>query len=266
VSARASGTPGAAATYIYCVAQGRESPDSAGAPSGLEGTGPLRVLFLDDGLWLVAADAPLPDYSGEAIEGRLSDLAWVSGRALAHEKVVEHFAAVHPVLPMKLFTLFASDERAHAALSERKDEITRALARIAGRAEWGVRVIFVETKARQAATRAAAAQGETATGRGFLERKKAEQDGARTLVSRVRSEVDEAYADLAGHADAARRREPEAATGARLLLDAAFLVRHGAEAPFEQAVRRWANRLAASSCEVTLTGPWPPYNFIQETT
>jgi hypothetical protein len=29
-------------------------------------------------------------------------------------------------------------------------------------------------------------------------------------------------------------------------------------------VARRAERLRESACEVTLTGPWPPYNFLEE--
>ena len=73
--------------------------------------------------------------------------------------------------------------------------------------------------------------------------------------------MDGAFAELAGRAAESRRREPVGLL-APLLLDAAFLVRRGQAAGFEKTVERWANRLADRACEVTLTGPWPPYNFI----
>jgi methylase of polypeptide subunit release factors len=242
-----------------------------GVPSGLPGTSPIRALPLGDGLWAMAAGAPLPEYGGEEIDAHLSDIDWVSDRALAHEAVVEHFAAAHPVLPMKLFTLFTDDERALAALGARRGEIGRALARIAGRVEWGVRILFQETKARRAAAEAVTREEPAgpgapgASGKSFLLRKKVEQDSARTLTARLRAETDRAYEELARHAAEARRREPVAGeAGARLLLDAAFLVPREDGESFEEAVARWADRLAGQACEITLTGPWPPYNFIEE--
>jgi len=259
-----------AATYVYCVVQSPGAPDLGGAPPGLPGTTPLRLLTLEDGLWLVAAGAPLPEYGGEEIEARLADISWVGDRAMAHERIVEHFAAAFSVVPMKLFTLFASDERAVARLGERREEMARVFSLIAGRVEWGVRVLFQESKARQALAGAPERQGEApassgSAGKNFLLRKKAEQEKARALGGQVRAEVDRAYEELASHAAAARRREPvPGEAGARLLLDAAFLVPKGDGEPFEESVRRWADRLAAHACEVTLTGPWPPYNFIED--
>lgn len=254
------------ATYLYCLAQSPEPPSLEGAPPGLPGTGPLRRLRISGDVWIVAADAPLPDYGGGEIESHLSDLSWVSDRAMAHERVVEHFGTRGPVLPMKLFTLFTGDERALSHLRERLPGIEQAFARTAGRAEWGVRILFQEERARREAAEAATRDAGDGSGRGFLLRKKAAQESARNLSGRVRGEVDRAFADLAERAAEVRRREPETEGAAARLLDAAFLVPHGDAGEFERAVQGWADRLAGQACEVTLTGPWPPYNFIEEPT
>jgi Gas vesicle synthesis protein GvpL/GvpF len=255
------------ATYLYCLVREPQEPVLAGISSGLPGCAPPRTLALDGGLWLVTAQAPLPEYGSKEIESRLSDLAWVSDRALAHEAVVEHFAGAGAVLPMKLFTLFASDERALAHVRENRERIDRALDRVAGCVEWGVRIRLDEPRAREAF---AAEAGQDAAGRpsgtAFLLRKKVEQDVSRDLVRRLRSEVDAAFAELSESAAEAVRREPAAPpeAGGRLLLDAAFLVPARDGADFEAAVERCAARLAPRGCEVVLTGPWPPYHFAEE--
>lgn len=264
------------ATYVYCLVRSPAAPSLAGTPEGMPGTSALRVILVEDGpvedgFWLVAADAPLATYGSEEIERRLSDIDWVSERALAHERVVEHFAmqgaALGTVLPMKLFTLFHGDERAAAQIREQREEIGWVLDRIAGRVEWGVRVHFREEEARRQALTAVQAASDpntprSASGTSFLQRKKAEKESTRDLAGRARIEVQSAYDELARHAVEARRREPAPGeAGARLLLDAAFLVPSGDGEAFEAEVRRQAGRLGPS-CDVTLTGPWPPYNFI----
>lgn len=253
----------ATATYVYCLVRSAAPPPLAGAPDGLPGAAAPRALALDGGLWLVVADAPLPEYGGDAIESRLSDLSWVSGRALAHEAVVEHCAASAPVLPMKLFTLFHGDERAAAHLREQKEEIGQIFDRIAGRSEWGVRILYREDEARRRAAETAAPAGRPSSGTSFLLRKKAEKESARDLTAGLRAEADRIYEELAGRATEARRRQPEPGeVGARLLLDAAFLVPAGEGEAFAAEVERLAEQLAEWACEVTLTGPWPPYNFL----
>ena len=49
---------------------------------------------------------------------------------------------------------------------------------------------------------------------------------------------------------------------ARVLLDAVFLVPARGARRFQSAVERAQTSLAENGCEVTLTGPWPPYHFV----
>lgn len=262
------------ATYVYCVVRGPgpgAAPEVVGAPAGLPGAGPARVLSLGGALggplgadlWLVVADVPLADYDAEEIERRLADMDWVSERAMAHEKVVEHFAAAGPVVPMKLFTLFAGDERAVAGLGGRREALAGILARIDGSAEWGLRVVFQESRARDARRLGRGGDGGE-SGTGFLLRKKRQQEAQRELVREALASAENAFEALSGHAREARRRTAVESPGVQLLLDAVFLVAGDRADEFERAVRTAAVELGDLACEVTLTGPWPPYNFVEE--
>lgn len=256
-----------AATYLYCLVRSDREPAMAAAPGGLPDCALPRALAVEDRLWLVVADAPLPAYSGESIQEKLSDLSWVSDRALAHEAVVEHFAAAEAVLPMKLFTLFSSDERALAHVRGGRERLGRVLDRVAGKVEWGVRIHLDEARAREVmAERSRGGDGRQGAGTSFLLRKKVEKEASRELAAQLREEMETVFASLAAVASEAVRREPAASpeAGGRLLLDAAFLVPAGRGAELEAAVERCAVRLASQACDVTLTGPWPPYHFIEE--
>src|SRR5262249_1595194 len=221
------------------------------------GAGRPRLVPIERGLWLVAADAPLERYGEEAIARGLKDVSWVSACALAHEKVVEHFATKAAVLPMKLFTLFASDERAVRHLRTRRARLARLLDRVEGREEWGVRLSGAGR-----ARPAPAKKGAPRSGTEFLLAKKAERDRDGQRPARGPAEAKALFRLLADHADESRKRPlPE---GARSLwLDAAFLVPRGTRRSFEAALRREARALEARGYAVALTGPWPPYNFVE---
>ncbi len=259
------------ATYVYCVARSPDAAAVAGAPAGLPGAGPVRVLSLGEAggplgadLWLVVADVPLAAYDAPEIERRLADMDWMSERAMAHEKVVEHFAAAGPVVPMKLFTLFAGDERALAGLGGRREALAGILSRIDGSAEWGLRVVFQEARARAVRSRLGQGGDGGESGTGFLLRKKRQQEAQRELVREALASAERAFQALAGQAREARRRTPVESPGVQLLLDAVFLVAGDRAEELERAVRAAAVELGELACEVTLTGPWPPYNFVEE--
>jgi len=252
------------AVYLYCLVDGDPGAVAASAPSGLPGATPPRAVPLAGGLALVASDVPLPEYSAASIEERLADLGWVSERALAHERVVEHFAAAGTVLPMKLFTLFTNEERAKADVAARSASIARTFDRLRGAREWGVRISFDPAAARGASPSGPGDGAGPASGRDFLVRKKERREAAAELARSAEQAVEEVYRALAARARDARRREPIPEAGARLLLDAAFLVPRDGAAAFEAALAESAGRLAACGCAATLTGPWPPYNFLAE--
>jgi hypothetical protein len=253
------------ATYLYCLVQSGKAPSLRGAPAGLPGAHPPRAIDAGRGLWLVAADVPLDRYGEGPIEQGLRDLAWVSAVAVPHEAVVEHLAKNGTVVPMKLFTLFRSDDRALQHVAQQRKRIDRLMERIEGREEWGLRVLLDEVAALSAAQKEAQAVSGGSPGAAFLLRKKKEQDAAREVVEHARDRADSLFELLAAKADDARRRPPPPGeAGKRVLLDAAFLLPRRKAKTFQTAVRGEAKKLAGLHYQLTLSGPWPAYTFVTE--
>jgi hypothetical protein len=283
-------------TYVYCLIAASRRPALPAVSAGLPGTGPARLLDVNGERasprgedsspridqaerrrtarrmsgrrlkqWLVVADAPLARYSEAAINRRLSDLDWVSRAALAHESVVESFIDAPAVLPMKLFTIFTSDARALAHLEREHGRIGSLLDRVAGHQEWGVRVVLdaVTPHAHERLrSRARSAQ----SGVAYLSLKKAQRDRASELVQRARATVEELYDRLTSRAAASKRRAASElpVKGGPLLLDAAFLVPRSRSVRFRAVVARESKALASHGYLVTMSGPWPPYTFVQD--
>ena len=250
------------ATYLYCLVQAERRPALSGAPRGLPGLGPLRVVPAGAGLWLVAAEAPLAQYGGGPIEQHLRELEWVALRGAAHARVVEYFARRLTTLPMKLFTLFTGEDRAVAHVRGSEARVRRVLARVDGCREWGVRVRLDPALARRRAARVPRPAAARRSGTRFLLAKKRELDVARAVLKEGRAAVEDTFEALAGLAEATRRRPAAELDGSRVVLDAALLVPASGLGGFKRAVRRHATGLAGQGYRLTLTGPWPPYNFV----
>ena len=252
-------------TYVYCVVASSRAPRPPRARRGLPGTGPVRLVDLARGLYLAVADAPLNRYGAAAISKGLSDLDWVSRAAVAHEGVVESFLGAAAVLPMKLFTIFTSDERAVDHFRDQRSRISAMVKRVANHHEWGVRVVLDRSAAKKTSSRRPAADN-VGTGIDYLTRKKARRDEALELAARARETVAALYDRLTARAREARRRSAAElpATGGPLLLDAAFLVPRARSAAFRAAAAREARTLAPHGYGLTISGPWPPYTFVQD--
>src|SRR4051812_44054849 len=205
-------------TYVYGVIAADRRPRLARVPAGLPGAGPVRLLDLEKGLFIAVADLPLARYNESAISRGLTNLDWVSRVAVAHEAVVESFVAAKAVLPMKLFTIFKSDERAFEHVRSQRPRIAALVKRVANQQEWGIRVVLERSRAAAAPKTSAAA---ARTGASYLAQKKAQRDAAKELASRARDTVAAVFDRLAARASDAKRRSASElpAQGGPLLLD-----------------------------------------------
>lgn len=252
-----------AATYIYCVVKAARKPPLIGVPPGLPGGTPPQLLQSPPALWLVTSQVPLDVYGPGKLEPALADMEWVGRVALAHEAVVEFFTTRKgvTVVPMKLFTLFSTPERALADIAAQRRSIEATLKRIAGAEEWGIRVL--RTPSGGPASRGSVS-GVLVSGAAFLAAKKQKRDEAARARLAAAEAAAEAYERLAAIARAARRREDAPTAGATPpLLDAAFLVPAARRDRFTNAAKREAEACARAGAHLTLSGPWPAYNFIQ---
>jgi hypothetical protein len=181
---------------------------------------------------------------------------------MAHEAVVEQFLSAAAVLPMQLFTLFTSDDRAIAHVQQDRRRIERILKRVERQHEWGLRLTWDEKAMREAA---APRGGRTiSSGAEYLTRKRDLIAVNRARLDAAKAEASRLYRALSREATDARRRTniEEVAPGSRLLLDAAFLVPARQASRFRAALRKQVRALGFNGVVVSLTGPWPPYNFI----
>ena len=251
-------------TYVYGVIAADRRPRLTRVPAGLPGAGSVRLLDVDKGLFIAVADLPLNKYSASAISSGLANLDWVSRVAVAHEAVVESFLATKAVLPMKLFTIFKTDERAFEYVRSQRARIVGLVERVANQQEWGIRVVLDRTLAAAAPKKRTA--GARGSGASYLAQKKAQRDVSKELASRARDTVASLFDRLALRSSDARRRSASElpAQGGPLLLDAAFLVPRARATTFKTLAARESKALARQGYGLTLSGPWPPYTFVQD--
>jgi hypothetical protein len=259
----------AAATYVYCVVRSVTPPVVAGGIEPLPGGGTPRALPIAADTWLVAANVPLKVFGQDALNKRLQDVDWMSRCGIAHQAVIESFLGSDAVVPMTLFTIFASEDRAIAEAKKDAARLAASLDRVAGRVEWVVRVLRGDA-APSAGTTTGHAVRTTAgaaprSGREFLQAKVNQRQAARRAAEETKQAVSALMTALSDAADDVSDRtdaQTASALASSALLDAAFLVTRTAEPQFEKAARRMAQPLADRGLRVSVTGPWPCYSFV----
>jgi gas vesicle protein GvpL/GvpF len=171
--------------------------------------------------------------------------------ALEHHRVVERICAAQPCLPVRFGTAFATLAEARASLDKRAPALRAALARVAGKSELALTLLWREPSASPVAI-----ESVEGPGRKYMEARRAEfaaregrQARAKDLVERVITEL-AIERQLVWH---------ETCTSENVALSLAVLV------PTEVAGRRKAEleQIAAGFADVVpvVNGPWPPYTF-----
>ena len=251
----------ASATYVYCIVSSKQPLQATKIPAGPPGTAAVRALPIRPGRYLIVSEAPLAEYGEAPLSAKLSDLEWVSRAAVAHEAVTQAFMSADAVVPLKLFTLFTSDERALEQIGSGWKRVDALIRRPARHEEWGVRLVFDETRAPRDNAAAAAPSG-----RGYLMAKRQQLAATSKQSGTMRKTAAGVLKKLRPLARDVRQRAvttpPESRS--RLLLDAAFLVPRAKAGRFQKSVEASAKQIAPDGYALQLTGPWPPYSFVDK--
>ena len=247
-------------SYVFCLVRSDRQPTMRRIGRGMPGGRDLRAVEVGEHLWAVVQSVPEAEYSETALARGLQNLDWVGPRAIAHERIIESFLSAQALLPMQLFTLFTADDRVAQHVRSDGARIRRILKRVEKKVEWGVRLTFDEE-----AAHAKVSRRRVTSGTEFLARKRDVLGIKRIRLREGLTAADRVYKSMSRLATAAKRRSSleRAAPSSRLLLDAAYLVPISKSRAFRTAVRQHTRDLRAEGITVLLTGPWPPYNFIQ---
>ncbi|BCS31989.1 gas vesicle protein [Luteitalea sp. TBR-22] len=235
-----------------------------GRVTGMPGAvGSARAIAVTERHWMIVSDVPAAGFTEEAIRSRLEDLEWLGRCAASHHDLLGRAMRSGPVVPLRLFTIFATEARALAHVRDALPGLAVLFERLDGRVEYGVRASRAQLA--PAGVPPATVRRLTpapASGRDFLERKRA------LLRERQPIAVDERWpalveARVRAHAEDVRHR-PLPAEGGRVWLDLAALVPVTGGSAFARDIRALAREMRGHGHEVTLTGPWPPFTFIDE--
>lgn len=244
-----------AATYVYCLVESGRAPSLRGVPASVPGAGAPRLISIDRHVWAVVADAPLARFGSEQLQNEFQDVEAISRHALAHAAVIQFFFRRAPVIPLKLFTLFSTDDRARAHLQSRGPRLRKLLAELRGLEEWGVRVIASQVEAESAKS--------LSSGRDYLVIKKRLNDQRAAPPRATVADLNGALKALAKIASKVRKETfPPPGRNRPFVAGASMLVKTKRRAEWKKAAVRLTAGLAKRGHRLELSGPWPPYHFV----
>lgn len=232
--------------WVYAVTANLDADQITGL-TGVAGE-PIRVIS-EAGLGAVVGSVDDTVFGKALLTSLLTDLTSVETVGRAHHKVIASTASAGPVVPVRLATTYPDDATIRTLLAARRAEFTEMLQNFTGRQEWGVKV-YVEPWV------VAVRNGSAA--------RSACEPGRKWRLVTAEAWVEKISQILSAMAVATRRYPSlEPAPGAQagwMALNGAYLLSAERSAEFPDIVRALTTEHDALRADVT--GPWPPYSFV----
>lgn len=219
----------------------------------------------------VARLVPAAEFDETQLRERLSDMDWVERVARDHEQVLDEIRRRLTVIPMRMCTVYRTEQRVREMLRAEAAPFQEALAYLEGKTEWGVKVFADrgQAKAALAERDAPGSAAEVGTGAAYMERRRQELDEAERisqLLDAAASEIHDRLGSAAADSLAAPPQRPEVAGRAgEMVLNGVYLVDDDQQDSFHDTVHALEAEFGALGLELVETGPWPAYNFVPGT-
>jgi len=263
-SESAPAPPAGDALWAYCVARDDAAPAADGPAVG---DGALRWVRAD-GLAVLCSTVPLSEFGEEPLRRNLNDMTWLERTARAHEAAIAGAFERETVIPLGLCTIFSDEDGARRMLGERREELTDALAALAGREEWSVKLL-VDREALAAGLREPGQEpADPGSGAAYLLLRREERRLREAIGDRAAGLAEDVHARLQERAVDARVRPAQnrelSGHEGDMVLNGAYLVERDHAEGLRELVAELEARHHPLGARIELGGPFPPYSFVPE--
>jgi hypothetical protein len=261
--------------YVYCVLAGEATP-ALGDVRGVDPQHEVRTIRHRD-MTALTSGVSLTEFGAEPLKRNLNDVQWLERTARAHQGVVDRALTAGTTVPLRLCTVCRDDAGVRDLLDREHDVLAAALERLAGREEWGVKLIGDPRAVRDAAHRRSSQREDPAqatdapeAGRAYLTRVRVDKAVREETQRMAREAAQAVHHGLLGQAAAARvlRAPPRELSGesGAVVLNGAYLVDRDRAARFRALASELGEQQRERGLRLEITGPWPPYSFVGDPT
>jgi hypothetical protein len=248
--------------YVYAVTGDAVTPET----EGVDGTQRFGTATAED-IHAVFTAVSATEFSQDVIDRRAGDLEWLGAIGYRHQAVMADLMKRTPIVPLRAFTLFSSEEAVRAYLTEHRELLAKTLARIGGKQEWTLRIELEPVRWSEALTGRVASLRElqeeiaaASPGKAFLLRKKLEDERKRashTAEDELVAEIEQAVLGKLGCETVAESRQRRDGGFPQINV----LLNRDEESVLQELREELSARYQPEGVTMALSGPWPPYTF-----
>lgn len=268
--------------WVYCIrrvdARALKNPApeqvryGAGKISGIQpGTKVYAVAYKD--IEAVVSEVDIRQFGEKEILEKLErDTKWTERSVKLHHDIIVTASGDETAIPLKFGTIFRTRKNLEAMLKKSYRKFKTLLNQLKGKEEWGVKVYLDKQKFVEEV------KEEDEEIRQFEKRKVKAPEGMKWYADRKIDEVirkkfgdavekylSKIVEELEWQAEKVVINEstPKEVTGREMVLSSACLIKKEAVESFKEKMGKFFEDLGEIGFSAEITGPWPPYNFVE---
>jgi hypothetical protein len=258
--------------YIYCI---RESENAGNLRrEGVEFGGRTQAILFKD-IEAIAGEIDLSKFNAKTIKEKLQDdVKWTEKNVKRHHEVIAEAGKQGAVIPMKFGTIYKTKKNLETMLRKYYGKFKMLLRGLRGKQEWGVKGYldykkFAEIlkKKHREIQKLEEKRKSVPEGMKWYVDKKSDELIAGQIEQGVEEELKRIVDKLEKQTEEIRLNNPlpkeVSEPGKDMILNAACLVKNDAPERFQAAFRELLKEREPMGITLILTGPWPPYNFVE---
>lgn len=246
--------------WVYGILDGASANQRVAGVVGVAGE-EIRSIQVG-GIAAAVGTVPLAEFGEDALRQNLENLDWLDDKARAHDRVVSRLAQSGSVIPLRMTTVYLTEQGVADLLVDHCDQFAATLDAVNARQELGVKA-YADAHVLMGTAHPDSSSSSKPSGTAYLLRRRRElsaQEDAYRLADEAAQRI---HAELMGYAVAGRRKKTtdhsiSGPTG-WVVLNGTYLVDNSRTDLFRRTVAALQADLAGIKLDVT--GPWPPYSF-----
>lgn len=254
--------------YLYCFFKG---PSSLLPQRGIDRINTTFVLSYKD-LCALVSPVGINEYNEQALSRLVENLQWLAPIAKRHEEIIRYVMGFHPVIPIKLGTIYVNSERLMEILRGSHDKLCSYLDFVNDKEEWGIKVYAGKDAGRKKIEGSIELIGQldakitsVTPGQAYLLKKKRGNLIHQHSIDFLNHIAGIIYQQILPWAVEGRRNKilSKQATGkeSNMILNAAFLFNKLDVEAFKEQINDLAAGYIDDGLSFEINGPWPCYNF-----
>ena len=258
--------------YIYCITS--EDGSKKSNVRGIDNKSGVFVLAYKD-LGAVVSIINLSDFGENELRKKLDDpkCKWIKRTVLNHQGIINKVMNERPVIPMRFGIVYKKKGQIEEVLKKNYQQFKNILESLVDKKEWGVKIFCDQGKlvskiqANDGSIKKLRKQLETSPeGKKFFLQKKMDtitesrleeetNKYSQIFLKRLSKDSDKYVLNDTSSKELTGRNE-------EMIINAAYLVTDKNLVRFEKNLNRLREKYSGDRFLLELSGPWPPYNFV----